>query len=99
VLLEAAAAGRASVTTAAGGTAEAVLHEETGLIAPAADLRALTSALRRVLADRAFAAELGARGRAHAFGAGSWERTADTIYALLGASERVPTGPAAQGVA
>ncbi len=99
VLLEAAAAGRASVTTDAGGCAEAVRHGETGLIAPAGDSGALTSALRRVLRDRAYAAQLGARGREHALGAGSWERTADTIYALLGASEPEPTGLAARGAA
>jgi glycosyltransferase involved in cell wall biosynthesis len=86
VLLEAAAAGRASVTTTAGGTAEAVRHEVTGLVVPAQDREALTGALRRVLMDRAFSAQLGAAGREHAAGAGSWERTADSIFSLLAAS-------------
>ncbi len=65
-LLEAAAAGRAIVATDAGGSAEIVLDGETGLLVPIHDVPALTSALRRVVEDRALRERLGVAARAHA---------------------------------
>jgi phosphatidylinositol alpha-1,6-mannosyltransferase len=83
VLLEAAACGRAVVTTDAGGTAEAVRAEITGLVVPANDETALEAALLRVLGDATLAASLGAAGREHALHAGSWDRVADDVYRAL----------------
>jgi hypothetical protein len=47
------------------GFADTVLHEETGLVAPADDPAALADAVVRLLRDRAFARRLGENGRRH----------------------------------
>ena len=62
-VLEAMAAGRPVVATAIGGTTEAVVHGETGLLVPPGDPPALAHALGTILADPALAARLGAGGR------------------------------------
>jgi glycosyltransferase involved in cell wall biosynthesis len=64
-LLEAAAASRAIVTTAAGGAVEVVLDGQTGLVVPVEDRVALASALERLLSDEALRGRLGTAGRAH----------------------------------
>jgi len=91
VLLEAAAAGRPSVTSDAGGTAEAVRDGTTGLVVPACNPAALLAALHRVLGDSALAARLGAGGAAHARRAASWDRTAEALLAQLDPSTRGPS--------
>ncbi|MGZ8217020.1 glycosyltransferase family 4 protein [Methylomagnum sp.] len=63
VLLEAAAAGRAIVTTDMPGCREAVLNGENGLLVPPRDVAALVDALERLLADADLRARLGRRGR------------------------------------
>ena len=63
-VLEAMAAGAPVVATAAGGTAEAVVHGETGLLVPPADPAALAGAVRTLLADRERALEMAAAARA-----------------------------------
>lgn len=62
-VLEAMAAGKPVVASDVGGTGEAVLHEETGLLVPAGDRRALAKAIRAVLDDPALAHRLGSAGR------------------------------------
>jgi glycosyltransferase involved in cell wall biosynthesis len=62
-VLEAMAARRPVVATAIGGTDEAVLHEQTGLLVPPRDADALASAIRRLRADPALAHRLAAAGR------------------------------------
>ena len=52
--------------TAGGGLPEAVLHEQTGLIAPVGDAAALASALLRLLDDRALAERLARAARERA---------------------------------
>lgn len=52
VLLEAAACGRAVVTTDSSGCRDAVLHRQTGLIVPVGDTRALAEAITELLSDR-----------------------------------------------
>jgi glycosyltransferase involved in cell wall biosynthesis len=64
VVLEAMAAGRPVVASAVGGTPEAVVEGETGLLVPPQDVPALVRALDALLADSDRAAALGEAGRA-----------------------------------
>jgi glycosyltransferase involved in cell wall biosynthesis len=61
-VLEAMAAGRPVVATAVGGTDEAVLHGETGLLVAPGDASALRDAVRALLADPDRAARMGEAG-------------------------------------
>lgn len=63
-LIEAAAIGRAIVTTDAPGCREVVRHEENGLLVPVGDGRATADAMRRLLTDATLRQRLAARGRA-----------------------------------
>ncbi|WP_380168612.1 glycosyltransferase family 4 protein [Jannaschia sp. R86511] len=89
VLLEAAAAGLPVVSGRAGGTAEALLHERTGLLLDATDPAALLAAVDRVLSDPGTAAAWGAAGRDWVRRAWTWDRTAQRLRSLL-AGEPVP---------
>ncbi len=64
-LLEGAAAGRAIVATAAGGTGEIVVDGRTGLLVPINDVAALEAALRRAVADPGLRLRLGSAAREH----------------------------------
>jgi glycogen synthase len=61
--LEAMACERPVVASAVGGIKEVVVPEETGLLVPPADPRALADALNRVLRDRDMARRMGLAGR------------------------------------
>jgi len=63
VLLESMAAGAPTVATRVGGTPEAIVDGETGLLVPPGDTRALAVAIGRLLADRSLAARLGQAAR------------------------------------
>lgn len=63
VLLEAAAAGRAVVTTDVPGCRDAVRHAFTGLVVPVRDAEALAGAIRALLADDGLRREFGLNGR------------------------------------
>jgi glycosyltransferase involved in cell wall biosynthesis len=63
-ILEAMRAGLPVVATDVGGIAEAVGHDETGLLVPAGDRGALRDALGRLIADPALRSKLGEAGRA-----------------------------------
>lgn len=63
-LIEAAAAGRAIVTTDMPGCRDIVRDGENGWLVPPRDVDALTDALRQAIADPARRAAYGARGRA-----------------------------------
>jgi glycosyltransferase involved in cell wall biosynthesis len=79
-LLEAAASGRAIVTCDVPGCREAVEDGASGLLVPPRDAAALAAALRRLLADAALRASMGARGRQRAQAEFSLTRVnADTI--------------------
>lgn len=62
-ILEGMRAGLPVVATDVGGIAEAVDHEETGLLVPAGDRGALRDALSRLIADPALRSKLGEAGR------------------------------------
>jgi len=62
--LEAMAASRPVVASRVGGLAEAVVHEETGLLVPPGDPTALAAALARLARDPDLRARLGAAGHA-----------------------------------
>lgn len=63
VLLEAAACNKPIITTNVPGCKEIVRHEVNGLLIPARDEVALAEAIRRLLENPGFAAELGLKGR------------------------------------
>jgi glycosyltransferase involved in cell wall biosynthesis len=87
-VLEAMAAGKPVVATDVGGTAEAVLNGETGLIVPPRDAGALAMAIRRVLDKPEWATAMGAAGRERArceFSAETMVRRTTEVYeAILG---------------
>ncbi|HEX7158944.1 MAG TPA: glycosyltransferase family 4 protein, partial [Edaphobacter sp.] len=62
-IVEAMAASLPVVATNVGGNAEAVKHGVTGFIVPPEDPEGLAGAIKRLLADRAMAAEMGIAGR------------------------------------
>jgi len=64
-LLEAMAAGLPVIATAVGGTPEVVTDGVTGLLIPPRDAAALAGALERLLADPAWAKQLGENARDH----------------------------------
>jgi glycogen synthase len=59
VPVEAMSCGMAVVATAAGGTSEAIVEGETGLLVPPADAEAMARALRRLYADADLRCQLG----------------------------------------
>jgi len=63
-LLEAAACGLPCVTTDVPGCRDAIISNETGLLAPIRDASALADALRRLITDAALRQKMGTAGRA-----------------------------------
>jgi glycosyltransferase involved in cell wall biosynthesis len=82
-LLEAMALGAPVVSTAVGGIGELVVHEQTGLLVPERDAKALADALGRLLGDRALAAALAERGRLHVERHFALERSVAELRALF----------------
>jgi phosphatidylinositol alpha-1,6-mannosyltransferase len=82
VYLEAAARGLPVVAANVGGSADAVVDGQTGLLVDPADHVAVADALTQLLRDRDLAARLGAGGldRARSL---SWHRMADEVLAIL----------------
>jgi glycosyltransferase involved in cell wall biosynthesis len=66
-ILEAMAAGKPVIASAIGGTDEAVLHGETGLLVPPADPTALAAAIHTVLSNPLLARRLAAAGKARVY--------------------------------
>jgi glycosyltransferase involved in cell wall biosynthesis len=91
-MLEAAAAGRAVVATAVGGTTEVVIDGQTGLTVPVGDAVALTAALRRMITDPGLRERLGTAAREHTavtFGMDRFVTEFASLYESLAADKRV----------
>jgi glycosyltransferase involved in cell wall biosynthesis len=82
VLLEAAACGRAVVTTDVPGCRDAIEPGETGLLVPVRDAAALAEAMGRLAGDWALCGSMGAKGRALAERAFSIEEVAARHLAI-----------------
>lgn len=62
-LIEASACGRAVVTTDAPGCSDAIIHQETGLLVPIKDARALSEAILSLLKNDTIRRQMGEKGR------------------------------------
>jgi D-inositol-3-phosphate glycosyltransferase len=80
--LEAMACGVPVVATAVGGLADTVVDGVTGDLVPPRDPRALSTALRRLLADEMRRAAYGAAAVDRAASAYAWPRIADRLAAV-----------------
>jgi glycosyltransferase involved in cell wall biosynthesis len=90
VLIEAMAMARPVVATDAGGVPEIVIAEETGLLVPPGNPKALAEAVLALLADPARARDLGAAGRRRAEACFSLRRhveAVEAVYRELGGGE------------
>ncbi|ALJ15644.1 glycosyltransferase family 4 protein [Sphingopyxis macrogoltabida] len=65
-LIDAAAAGRASVTSDVPGCRDAIIEDVTGLLCPAKNSDALADAIDQLIRDRALCISMGIAARAHA---------------------------------
>lgn len=83
-ILEAMAAGKAVVATAIGGTDEAVIHGETGLLVRPEDPAQLAEAIRTLVDDPALARRLGAGGRERVSRDFSAERMVEAVSRVYG---------------
>ena len=94
VLLESMAAGAPTVATRVGGTPEALIHEETGLLVAPGESRPLAAAIARLLEDRSAANRFGRSARQFVrsrFSVEQMVRATEQLYAsLLARKQRVP---------
>jgi glycosyltransferase involved in cell wall biosynthesis len=81
-LLEAMAAGKPVVAARTGGIPEIVVDGKTGILVPREDVDALQSALRRLAADPALRASMGAAGRERAQSEFSVTKQVESYQAL-----------------
>jgi glycosyltransferase involved in cell wall biosynthesis len=84
VLIEAAACGRAIVTTNTPGCREIVRHGENGLLIPVRDSKALADALRTLIENPDMRARMGARGREIAVAEFSEEKVIEQTLFVYG---------------
>ena len=99
VLIEALQNARPVVASAVGGIVDVIQHEETGLLVPEKDERALADAILRLLHDPALAARLGEAGRKRAEWIFDWDRiTAETEDLFNDACAAAAVAPIPPGV-
>ena len=94
VLLESMGAGAPTVATRVGGTPEALVHEQSGLLVPPGDSRAIADAVGRLLDNPSLAARLGQSARTLVKDRFSVDRmvqsTQDLYTELLARKQRTP---------
>ncbi len=81
-LLEAMATGLPVIATTAGGTPEAVRHEQNGLLVPPDDARALADAIARLMTEPELHARIGAQGAADVQARWTFPRYIDRLERL-----------------
>jgi phosphatidyl-myo-inositol dimannoside synthase len=84
VFLEAAACGRPVVVGDSGGSREALIHGETGLLVDGADVDAVAEALASLLEDPPYARRLGKAGRAWVEREHTWSAVAERLGGWMG---------------
>jgi phosphatidyl-myo-inositol dimannoside synthase len=87
VFIEAAACGRPVVVGDSGGSREALVHGETGLLVDGSDVEGVADALATLLEDPPYAMQLGKAGRARVEREHTWPRVAERLAAWLRAAE------------
>ena len=83
VFIEAAACGRPVVVGDSGGSREALVHGETGLLVDGSDVDGVADALATLLEDPAYARRLGKNGRARVEREHTWPRVAERLAGWL----------------
>jgi phosphatidylinositol alpha-1,6-mannosyltransferase len=83
VFIEAAACARPVVVGDSGGSREALVHGETGLLVDGAEVEGVADAVATLLEDPAYARRLGKAGRARVERAHTWSRVADRLAGWL----------------
>jgi phosphatidylinositol alpha-1,6-mannosyltransferase len=86
VFIEAAACGRPVVVGDSGGSREALVHGETGLLVDGADVAGVADAVATLLEDPAYARRLGKAGRARVERDHTWSRVAERLAGWLRAA-------------
>jgi phosphatidylinositol alpha-1,6-mannosyltransferase len=86
VFIEAAACARPVVVGDSGGSREALVHGETGLLVDGADVHGVTDAVATLLEDPAYARRLGKAGRARVEREHTWARVAERLAGWLRAA-------------
>jgi phosphatidylinositol alpha-1,6-mannosyltransferase len=86
VFIEAAACGRPVVVGDSGGSREALVHAETGLLVDGADVSSVADAVASLLEDPAYARRLGKAGRARVERDHTWSRVAERLAGWLRAA-------------
>ncbi len=92
-ILEAMSVGKPVIATQIGGTNEAVIPSETGLLIPPANPAALAAAIRAILSDQSLAQRLALAGRYRVereFSAAAMVQQVTNVYAELLARHEVP---------
>jgi glycosyltransferase involved in cell wall biosynthesis len=82
VIIEGMAAGKPVVATNGGGVPEIVENGKTGVLVPMGDARAMADAICQILADPAWAQEMGARGRQRVIDHFTVQQTARRVEAV-----------------
>jgi phosphatidyl-myo-inositol dimannoside synthase len=83
VYIEAAACGRPVVVGDSGGSREALVHGETGLLVDGSDVDGVADAVSSLLEDPAYARRLGKTGRARVERDHTWPRVAERLAGWL----------------
>ena len=92
--IEAMAAGKPVIATGVGGTPEAIVDGETGILVPPKDIEAMASALVELVGDPELQSQLGAAGRERAmqnYSVENYVTRLDTLYRQLLGSADSPT--------